>query len=69
QQLRGLWEDAYGKTSLQMEFARIGENSDDTELDYYGSDCQFYLNVERTIYKDIPIKEKVQNEYLKQYKK
>ena len=40
EQLRNIWEDAYGKTSLQMEFARIGENTDDTELEYYGSDCQ-----------------------------
>lgn len=69
QQLRSIWEDAYGKTSLQMEFARLGENNDDTELEYYGSDCQYYLNVERTIYKDIPVKEKVQDEYLKQYNK
>jgi hypothetical protein len=65
QQLMSLFEQAF--PSLTMEFARLGENTDDIEVNYYGSNPQYYLAVERTIYKDIPIKEKVQDEYLKQY--
>jgi len=67
EQLKSVWDDGYSNTSLQLEFVRIGESTDDTEVCYYGNDCQFYLNVERTIYKSMSIKEKVQNEYLKQY--
>ncbi len=67
EQLKSVWDDAYSNTSLQLEFVRIGESTDDTEVCYYGNDCQFYLNVERTIYKSMGIKEKVQDEYLKQY--
>jgi len=67
EQLKSVWDDAYGKTSLQLEFARIGEQTDDIVIEYFGSDCQFYLNVERTIYKSMGIKEEVQNEYLREY--
>ena len=67
EQLKSVWDDAYGKTSLQLEFVRLGEQADDIVIEYFGSDCQYYLNVERTIYKDIPIKEKSQNDYLKKY--
>ena len=67
EQLKSVWDDGYSNTSLQLEFVRLGESTDDTEICYYGNDCQFYLNVERTIYKSMGIKEEVQNEYLKQY--
>lgn len=67
EQLKSVWDDAYGKTSLQLEFVRLGEQADDIVTEYFGSDCQFYLNVERTIYKSMGIKEEVQNEYLKKY--
>ena len=65
QQLMSLFDQAF--PSLTMEFVRLGEQADDIVVEYFGSNPQYYLNVERTIYKDIPIKEKVQDEYLKQY--
>jgi len=64
-QLMSLFDQAF--PSLTMEFVRLGEQADDIVVEYFGSNPQYYLNVERTIYKDIPIKEKVQDEYLKQY--
>ena len=65
EQLKSLFDQAF--PSLTMEFARIGENTDDIEISYFGSNPQFYLAIERTIYKDIPIREKTQNEYLTKY--
>ncbi len=65
EQLKSLFEQAF--PSLQMEFARIGEQTDDIVIEYFGSNPQYYLAIERTIYKDIPIREKTENEYLKKY--
>tara|TARA_R110002012_G_scaffold148858_1_gene307811 strand:- start:3629 stop:4078 length:450 start_codon:yes stop_codon:yes gene_type:complete len=65
EQLKSLFEQAF--PSLTMEFARIGEETEDIVTEYYGSNPQYYLAIERTIYKDIPIREKTQNEYLKKY--
>ena len=65
EQLKSLFEQAF--PSLHMEFARIGEQTDDIVTEYFGSDCQYYLAVERTIYKDIPTKEQIQDDYLKKY--
>ena len=65
EQLKSLFEQAF--PSLTMEFARIGEETEDIVIEYFGSNPQYYLAIERTIYKDIPIKEKSQNDYLKKY--
>ena len=65
EQLKSLFEQAF--PSLTMEFARIGEQTDDIVIEYFGSNPQYYLAIERTIYKDIPIREKTENEYLKKY--
>ncbi len=65
EQLKSLFEQAF--PSLTMEFARIGEQTDDIVIEYFGSNPQYYLAIERTIYKDIPIKEKAQDEYLTKY--
>ena len=65
EQLKSLFEQAF--PSLTMEFARIGEQTDDIVIEYFGSNPQYYLAIERTIYKDIPIREKTENEYLTKY--
>jgi hypothetical protein len=65
EQLMSLFEQAF--PSLNMEFARIGEETEDIVINYYGSSPQYYLAIERTIYKDIPIREKTENEYLTKY--
>jgi len=65
EQLKSLFEQAF--PSLHMEFARIGEQTDDIVTEYFGNDCQYYLAVERTIYKDIPTKEQIKDDYLKKY--
>ena len=65
EQLKSLFEQAF--PSLHMEFARIGEQADDIVTEYLGNDCQYYLAIERNIYKDIPTKEKIQDEYLTKY--
>jgi len=65
EQLKSVFDQAF--PSLTMEFARIGEQTDDIVIEYFGSNPQYYLAIERTIYKDIPIREKTENEYLKKY--
>jgi hypothetical protein len=67
EQLMSIWEDGYKNTSLQLEFVRIGESTEDIVTAYYGGDCQYYLNVERTIYKSMGIKQEVEDEYRKEY--
>jgi len=66
EQLKSLFEQAF--PSLHMEFARIGEQTEDIVTEYLGNDCQYYLAIERTIYKDIPTKEQIKDDYLKKYK-
>jgi hypothetical protein len=65
EQLMSLFDQAF--PSLCMEFVRLGESTDDIVVTYYGSDCQYYLNVERTIYKTMGIKKEVEDEYRQQY--
>jgi|TARA_B110000285_G_C14598940_1_gene369734 hypothetical protein len=56
--LESVWEDAFSNTSLCMEVARVGENTDDILMDYYGNNPEFYLNVSRAITTDLPSKAK-----------
>ena len=65
EQLMSLFDQAF--PSLCMEFVRLGESTDDIVVTYYGSDCQYYLNVERTIYKTMGVKKEVEDEYRQQY--
>ena len=67
EQLMSIWEDGFKNTSLQLEFAQVGENTDDIVVNYYGGECQYYLNVERTIYKSMGIKKEIEDEYRKEY--
>ena len=52
--LASVWHDAFKNTSLCMEIARVGENSDDIQCDYYGENCEYYLTVSRAIEKSMP---------------
>ena len=56
EQLMSLFEQAF--PSLHMEFVRIGENTEDIVVEYYGDNPQYYMTVERAIFKDIPTKER-----------
>ena len=58
ERLMSLWADAFSTTSLCMEVARVGENSDDIITDYYGDNPEYFLNVSRAITTDLPSKAK-----------
>ena len=49
--LRSVWEDAF-KNSMCMEFARVGEHSDDVECDYYGSHPEYALSIHTEVDED-----------------
>jgi len=42
--LASVWEDAF-KNTLCMEFARVGEQSDDVECDHYGEHVEYCLSI------------------------
>ncbi len=42
--LASVWEDAF-KNTLCMEVARVGENADDVECDYYGEHVEYCLSI------------------------
>ena len=43
--LASVWEDAFSNTSLCMEIARVGEETGDVEVNYYG-DSDYCLSIE-----------------------
>ena len=49
--LASVWEDAF-KNTLCMEVARVGEQSDDVECDYYGGHVQYHLSIHTEVSED-----------------
>ncbi len=54
EELASVWHDSFKNTSLCMEIAKVGENADDIECDYYGENCEYYLSISRNIEKSMP---------------
>ena len=50
--LASVWEDGYKNTSLCMEVAKIGEQSDDLEVNYYGEGVDYCLSLHSEISED-----------------
>jgi hypothetical protein len=59
--LLGEISDNCEQTGLTYEFIRIGEENDDIESDYSG-DCEWYLNIHRSIVFDTPPMKEATNE-------
>ncbi len=49
--LASVWEDAF-KNTLCMEVARVGEQADDVECDYYGTHAQYHLSIHTEVSED-----------------
>ena len=54
--LASVWEDAFSNTSLCMELGRVGEETSDVEVNYYG-DSDYFLSIHSEVSEDnMPMK-------------
>ena len=54
--LMSVWEDAF-KNTLCLEYARVGEQADDVEVNYYGEHIEYFLNIHTEVDEgSVPIK-------------
>jgi hypothetical protein len=52
-----LMDEASENPALSVEFIRIGEETDDSEVRYHGDNCQYFLSVYRAINNSTPTEE------------